>query len=137
MRLLLVLAALSTASALQAQPLPAWLRADATPLTSTWVGIYDCSQGETALALDLTGDADGGVKGSFRFGPTDGNPDVPEGSYRVTGAHYVDGRFSLLGERWENRPPDYVMVDVEGAIGRSDRLLIVTICGNVTVLQRD
>ena len=115
---------------------PVWLRDDAVALTGAWGGVYDCSQGPTAVALDLRGDADGGLKATFRFSPVASNPTVPSGAYRMVGALYADGRVALIGERWDARPADYVMVDFEGWSDFSEDVLRGSICGNAVVLAR-
>ncbi|HEX8384883.1 MAG TPA: hypothetical protein VF576_01810, partial [Rubricoccaceae bacterium] len=111
-------------------------RDDATDLTGAWAGVYDCTQGPTGLELDLRGDAEGGLKATFRFFAVSSNPSVPSGAYRMTGAHYADGRLALLGDRWEERPPDYVMLDLDGWADRGADRLHATVCGNAVVLAR-
>jgi hypothetical protein len=58
---------------------------DATGLSGLWRGTYVCSQGETALELDLRGNAYGIVRGTFAFSATARNRGVPSGSYPVLG----------------------------------------------------
>ncbi|HEX2077269.1 MAG TPA: surface-adhesin E family protein [Longimicrobium sp.] len=59
--------------------------ADATTLSGLWRGTYVCSQGETALELELRGNAYGIVRGTFAFSATPQNRAVPSGAYPVLG----------------------------------------------------
>lgn len=115
---------------------PGWLRVDAVALTGAWHGVYDCAQGPTAVALDVRGDADGGLKATFRFSPVATNPGVPSGAFRMVGALYADDHVVLVGERWEDRPADYVMVDFAGWSDFEGDALRGQICGNGVVLTR-
>lgn len=93
---------------------------------SEWRGSYVCAQGQTALHLVLDRTcppgADCEVAGVFEFGPLASNPDVPRGSYRVTGTVATNDADELVltvnAGAWIDRPANYLAV---GFTARSDR----------------
>jgi hypothetical protein len=87
---------------------------------SVWRGFYECAQGKTALQLVLDLEADGRARVIFDFGPDPGNPDVPPGSYRLTGTSREDRAklaIELVPDAWILQPPGYTMVGLAGEIG--------------------
>lgn len=100
---------LCRADAAHAQP------ADATALSGLWRGTYVCGQGETALELELRGNAHGIVRGTFAFSATPGNPGVPSGAYpvlgRLTGASLV-----LRPVDAPELPENYVPVGIQATV---------------------
>lgn len=81
-----------------------------------WVGSYTCAQGLTNVTLELAHNrTNGEISGSFRFGPSSQNPEIPHGVFRVAG--FLDprnGKFSLTPQAWISQPPGYIMVGFEG-----------------------
>ena len=69
------------------------LAADARSMTGVWEGGYDCWHGKTFVRLTLTGEADGDLKGTWRFGQT-----VYEGVAQQLSA----GDWILQPDGWEN-----------------------------------
>jgi hypothetical protein len=92
--------------------------ADASELTGTWRGKYMCGQGVTALVLELRGQEDGRVEGTFTFSATPENPGVPSGSYRVEGSLSPGMVLRLDGREWIQQPEDYVSVPLVGRVER-------------------
>lgn len=82
----------------------------AANFTGRFEGYYVCSQGETALRLDLTASANGRVTAIFAFG---GNSNVPSGSFTLTGEWSGDAMV-LKPDRWIAQPPGYGMVGLSG-----------------------
>jgi len=86
----------------------------------TWVGDYDCVQGNTGLALRIV-DVRGRVVRAvfdFRHAPTGA-----AGSYLIAGTYEPDTRRVRFDpSRWIERPEDYVMVSMEGEIASDGSL---------------
>ncbi|MCY4044424.1 MAG: hypothetical protein OXE99_05030 [Cellvibrionales bacterium] len=84
-------------------------------LEGIWHGVYNCSQGDTNLILQV-GPEDifkGYAKAVFMFYPTDYNPDVKSGSFRMTGkrgGYGKDGMFHFEPSSWIIRPSGYSRV---------------------------
>ena len=89
---------------------------DASGVTGTWRGSYVCAQGLTALELELTGQADGRVEGTFAFSEHPDNPGVPSGSYRVHGRMSASGILTLRTGEWIVHPQDYFTVAMVGRV---------------------
>jgi hypothetical protein len=116
------------------------------PLRSRWSGTFRCSQGLTAVVLDLTARPDGALDATFTFGPTPENPLVPAGTYRLSGTirAFAEGAFKieLRPERWIGQGPDgYVMTPVSGTSSRRWRRIAGKIehpaCGALDVRRSD
>jgi hypothetical protein len=87
--------------------------AHALPPHSVWTGLYRCPQGPTALTLTIDVQRGGEATALFVFGPHEGNPTVPRGSYRMAGqAADNHGRMvvKLHPVEWVEQPPTYMMV---------------------------
>ncbi len=88
-----------------------------------WTGVYRCSQGVTGLTLTVTrnaGAADATAVFDFYAHPT--NPDVPSGSFAMTGAfNQATRQLQLAGDHWLNQPPEYFMVGLEGQVAADGR----------------
>ena len=90
------------------------------PVHTVWRGFYECAQGKTAVQLTLDLDSDGTAKAIFDFGPHADNPDLPPGSYRLTGTSRDDGpkvALDLVPDRWISQPPGYEMVGLSAVTG--------------------
>ena len=63
--------------------------ADATVLNGTWLGTYNCPEGQglTGLTLLLLGAPDGSVDAVFEFYEVPENPGWPSGSFNMTGTY--------------------------------------------------
>jgi hypothetical protein len=80
-----------------------------------WTGTYQCSQGKTVLELTITEPSPGKLKAVFAFKADPSNPDVPSGSFAMSGR--LTGRvLALDGERWIDRPGDYLMVGLRATL---------------------
>jgi hypothetical protein len=77
-----------------------------------WKGAYGCAQGVTGLTLTIDDTVDDQVSATYKFYAAPENPDVPAGSFRMTGT-YEDGKLALQGSEWIEQPPGYLMVDYE------------------------
>jgi len=77
-----------------------------------WKGAYGCAQGVTGLTLTIEPEVDDQIAATYEFYAVPENPDVPTGSFRMTGT-YKEGRLALQGSEWIQQPPGYLMVDYE------------------------
>lgn len=77
-------------------------------VVGSWSGTYDCAQGLTVLDLDIEpGDAPGEVTAVFSFSAHPSNPDVPSGSFEMSGtASAADGLVLEPGD-WIDQPPTF------------------------------
>ena len=115
------------------------------PLHSKWEGHYQCSQGVTAMHLELTAQRDGKLTAIFEFGPTPENPTVPTGAYRLQGTIRVGkgGTFeiALAPHEWLVEPDGYIMVSFSATSSRKWRRLVGRIehpaCGELDVRRAD
>ena len=98
------------------------------PARTVWTGTYVCAQGSTALTLTIDLTPEGGVAAKFDFGPLPQNPDVPRGSYSMSGelALGTGGVITvkLRPLSWLRQPPNYIMVGIDGVIDRERRRLL-------------
>jgi hypothetical protein len=86
-------------------------------LRGTWRGEYVCAQGNTAVALTIEPHMDGSLSALFHFEAAPDNPDVPTGCYEMRGAFTpATGAVALAPLRWLRRPPNYVMVGLDGQL---------------------
>ena len=91
-------------------------------LRGTWRGDYVCAQGNTALALTIEPRKDGTLAALFHFEAAPDNPDVPTGCYEMQGRFTPSaGDVSLAPLRWIRRPPNYVMVGLDGRLSGDGR----------------
>jgi len=84
-------------------------------LSGTWTGAYYCNQGETGLRLIMQATSDGQVNATFNFYPLPGNPDVPSGSFAMTGSYSAEG-VVLTPDHWISEPPGYEMVGLASVL---------------------
>jgi len=116
-----LLAASSFAPQAQAAP-------DMMPLllSAPWHGSYVCNQGLTRLRLTLRplpGGSERRMEAEFAFSADPDNPQVPTGSFRMTGTWDPTTRaLSLKPENWIDQPvdPSYRMVSLEGKVFLGD-----------------
>jgi hypothetical protein len=80
-------------------------------LTGTWTGSYTCSQGDTGLRLVIQAAPDGTLAATFNFYALPDNPDVPSGSFTMTGTYSAAG-VDLIHDQWISQPAGYEMVDL-------------------------
>ncbi|WP_176993517.1 serine/threonine protein kinase [Nonomuraea jiangxiensis] len=98
-----------------------------TSVAGRWTGTYVCNQGKTALDLTITESSPGRLKATFAFEADPSNPDVPSGSFAMSGR--LTGRvLDLKGVRWIDRPGEYIMVNLQADL-TEDRPSTIT--GNV------
>ncbi|MGW3151415.1 protein kinase domain-containing protein [Streptomyces sp. NPDC001177] len=88
--------------------------ADATDLSGRWNGSYVCNQGITGLVLTIEDHDDGTADAVFSFYPAPSNPQVPRGSFAMTGT-VENGVLTLRATQWINQPPNYLTVDLQGS----------------------
>lgn len=88
------------------------------PPVGLWQGHYDCAQGWTALALQITAQSPSRVSAIFYFHALAANPHVPQGCFMMRG-HYdaAARRITLAPTRWLAHPPFYVWVALSGRVG--------------------
>ena len=104
----------AAAVTLLAAPATAWA-IDANFLDGQWNGSYTCNGQETFLRLELDGDRDGNVTGSFQFHPF-GEESGAEGSYEIEGTINLSWFMELRGVGWIDQPEGYRMVDLRGVV---------------------
>ena len=83
----------------------------ASTLTGTWVGTYNCEQGQTGLRLAINANANGKLTATFSFYAVPSNPGVPSGEYTMTGTYSSSGE-TFTQDHWISQPPGYVMVSL-------------------------
>lgn len=95
----------------------------ATPrdaVLGTWTGIYVCAQGDTKLRLTFDrGPGPADLTAVFAFGPTESNPDVPRGSYRMEGT-ISEGLLNLHATTWIKKPRGYITVDIMAPVAGAE-----------------
>ncbi|MCU4158530.1 hypothetical protein AiwAL_00210 [Acidiphilium sp. AL] len=119
-----ILAELTLAAAL------AGSAAAASPPVGLWQGSYDCAQGETALALQITAQGPSRISAIFYFHALAANPHVPQGCFMMRGRYdAATRRITLNPARWLARPPFYVRVALSGMVGRDGSTIAGHIAG--------
>jgi hypothetical protein len=84
-----------------------------------WRGRYLCTQGETSLVLRVREVRGNSVVAAFDF---DHPPTRVHGAYLVSGAYDPqEHTLDLEPVRWLDRPTDYVMVGLSGALASDGR----------------
>lgn len=91
-------------------------------LEGAWVGEYHCRQGVVGLKLMMERFQDH-YTGVFIFFPIAANPNVPEGRFNFTATLSDGGQFSAEPHSWIVRPPEYVMVAMEGLLSADAQTL--------------
>jgi hypothetical protein len=106
-------------------------------LTGTWEGTYTCGQGLTSLRLVIDAQSPTEISAVFIFSPHPSNPNIPSGSFEMTGTYRtfdspdVPGVLELEGVNWLNQPSGWSMVNLTGNVSAADD----EIRGNVVPLQ--
>ena len=95
-------------------PAAAWA-IDARFLNGAWSGTYTCNGQETYMRLDLEGDRNGNVSGTFQFAPVDGATG-PYGAFNIDGEINEKWFMELRGGSWIDRPDGYRTVDLRGVV---------------------
>ncbi|MFG2985920.1 serine/threonine-protein kinase [Streptomyces sp. NPDC048258] len=85
------------------------------PVVGSWQGTYRCGQGLTRLDLTITSPGGRALEAVFAFSAHPDNPGVPNGSFTMIGS-FESGRMTLRGDRWINRPRDYLTVDLDAVV---------------------
>lgn len=89
--------------------------------TGTWRGTYTCGQGTTGVEVTLQQSAGEGLEGTFAFFPTESNPGVARGCFRVTTpTDGADGSLQTRAGEWVRQPSGYVSVDLSGRLSGGD-----------------
>jgi hypothetical protein len=121
------------------------LQREPFPLKSMWRGTYRCSQGLTAMYLELTAQPDGALAAIFEFSPTPENPQTPTGAYRLVGTIRAgrEGTFQIVLEpsEWIMQPDGFVMTALSATSSRRWKRLVGKIhhpaCGELDVRRAD
>ncbi len=93
--------------------------ASAAELSGTWQGTYLCTQGETGISVELSGDDSGAVQGTVKFYPTEHSTvTFAPASYSVSGTFLSDGRLLLKPGQWIEKPGNYFMGTLDGTISQ-------------------
>jgi hypothetical protein len=114
-------AAVAFASAMFLSTARAQTPGNASPsVTGEWTGKYICTQGITALNLQVASAGGNAIKATFSFGPLPENPEVPKGAYEMRGTYDPATRsVKLKGVKWIDAPLGYVMVGLDGQMAPS------------------
>ncbi|MFJ3233955.1 serine/threonine-protein kinase [Streptomyces sp. NPDC086787] len=88
--------------------------ADVTDLSGQWNGSYVCNQGITGLVLTIEQHYDGSADAVFAFYPAPSNPQVPRGSFAMSGT-VEGGVLTLRATQWINQPSGWLTVDLQGS----------------------
>jgi hypothetical protein len=85
-------------------------------VVGVWVGTYTCSQGLTGMRLTITGGGGGGdtLMAVVAFYAVASNPNVPDGSYEMTGSYSAAEGLILTPDHWISEPAGYEMVGLSG-----------------------
>lgn len=75
-----------------------------------WSGTYTCNQGLTGMKMTITGSSNDSLQATVDFYPVSSNPDVPNGSYVLTGEYSSSDGLVLIPDHWIDQPPGYEMV---------------------------
>ncbi|MBL0214989.1 MAG: hypothetical protein IPQ07_14020 [Myxococcales bacterium] len=98
------------------------LEQEPVPQHSVWRGKYVCRQGVTALELTIDVASSGDANAIFSFGPHEANPNIPSGSYRMTGTVHESGpklQVRLAPDSWLDQPENYMMVGINADSDRT------------------
>jgi hypothetical protein len=118
----------------------------AVPIPAGWMGSYICRQGVTGLQLDIAevpqdhfkchngypdcdpdfATAPVPVRATFKFFPLPENPDLPAGSFTMTGV-FTARKASLKPEAWKEQPAGWEMVALSGEVSDDNRFFRGTI----------
>jgi hypothetical protein len=88
---------------------------DTSAIAGHWLGTYTCAQGATGLSLDVIPRSATELTAIFHFRKIPQNPDVPEGSYKLSGT-LEDGKLRLRKDAWIDRPKGFVMVGLNARV---------------------
>lgn len=103
---------------------------DASSLSGVWQGSYTCSQGLTGLTVTLKGNHSGEVTGLFEFYPLPQNPNVPVGTYTVSGKYFSNNKIILSPLKWVNKPRNFYQVSLNGQATSTHFNGVIPECGN-------
>jgi hypothetical protein len=110
------LTATATANAtVTKSPTPAAGRSATAVISGDWEGRYTCSQGLTGLDLKISRKG-AAPSATFNFYPLTSNPNVPVGSYTMTGTYHSAAKIVLHGHKWILHPPGFDLVGLTGKI---------------------
>lgn len=121
------------------------IRREPFPLLSKWRGTYRCSQGASAMYLELVAKPNGKLTAVFSFGPTPDNPLIENGAYRLTGTIRAgrEGTFEIALDplEWIVAPDGYIMTPMSATSSRKWGRLVGRIdhpaCGGLDVRRAD
>ena len=77
-----------------------------------WHGVYNCTQGDTNLILQVGAERHGYSTAVFMFFPTDYNPDVKSGSFKMKSKKHRSGAITFNPVDWIIKPYGYEMVSL-------------------------
>jgi hypothetical protein len=116
-------------------------------LNGTWEGAYVCRQGLTNLKLVIKAKSTTEIDAVFLFSAHPKNPNVPSGSFRMTGnleissSKDIPDLLDLKATTWMNRPADWVTIDLRGDISSSKRRITGNVltsgCSTFNVVKRE
>jgi hypothetical protein len=83
-------------------------------VVGVWTGAYTCNQGLTGMRMTVTDAGGDTVRATLDFYAVASNPDVPDGSYVLTGTYSQSKGLVLVPDHWISQPDGYVMVGLSG-----------------------
>jgi len=83
-------------------------------VVGVWTGTYTCNQGLTGMRMTVTDAGGDTVRATLDFYAVASNPDVPDGSYVLTGTYSQSKGLVLVPDHWISQPDGYVMVGLSG-----------------------
>lgn len=92
----------------------------------SWVGNYYANQGKTSITLKINDISDDGSisNATFNFGPNKDNPNIPSGSYEMSGKlNRINNTIELNGVKWINQPNNYMMLDIHGEVDLKNHII--------------
>lgn len=100
-----------------------------TFLNGSWLGKYECAQGITRLLLVITTNSSN-IDAVFNFSADNNNPNVPSGSFRMTGNYdSISKKLTLNATNWIDKPANYIIVDFEGLVSPSEKSIVGNVIG--------
>jgi hypothetical protein len=87
-----------------------------TSFAGTWIGQYQCGKERIMARMSVREEGTNGLSVNFDFGPSQGAPGIPRGSYRMRGSRLENGGIELSPEGAPNLPPGSQAISMTGMV---------------------